>query len=181
MVLALTGSLYVLSPETLLGGDLGVPTAERRPDQVSAVPTPTTAAVAPATTDTPTALHPGMQSALGRATEGARAEGVELPIASGYRSAEEQAVLLEEAIAKYGSQSEAQRWVFPPDRSMHVRGLAVDIAEGPSADWLKVHGHLYGLCQTLSWEWWHFEWRQTWEDSQSCPPAVDDPAFAPGP
>jgi hypothetical protein len=35
---------------------------------------------------------------------------------------------------------DALRWVFPPHRSMHVRGLAVDIDSGPGADWLERHG-----------------------------------------
>ena len=63
---------------------------------------------------------------------------------------------------------------------MHVRGLAVDVGDGPAAQWLDRHGEPFGLCRTLSWEWWHFEWRPEWEASGSCPGPVDEPADAPG-
>jgi len=128
-----------------------------------------------------TALHSGLVSALDRARADVDEHGHSIPVASGYRTAEEQLSMLEDAIEHYGSREEAERWVFSPERSMHVRGLAIDIGEGPSADWLKINGHRYGLCQTLSWEWWHFEWRESWERSQSCPDPVDDPGDAPPP
>src|SRR3546814_15367658 len=63
---------------------------------------------------------------------------------------------------------------------MHVRGLAVDVG-GPGADWLEEHGGRFGLCRTLDWEWWHFEWRDPWPDEGACPSPVHDPAAAPGP
>ncbi len=62
---------------------------------------------------------------------------------------------------------------------MHVRGLAVDVGDGPAADWLDAEGARFGLCRTLAWEWWHFEWRASWEQEQWCPGPVDDPADAP--
>jgi hypothetical protein len=62
---------------------------------------------------------------------------------------------------------------------MHVRGLAVDVGDGPAADWLDGHGARFGLCRTLAWEWWHFEWRRAWQASSSCPRPARDPADAP--
>ena len=97
---------------------------------------------------------------------------------SGYRSVAEQQALLNQAIRKYGPR-EALRWVFPPDRSMHVRGLAVDVGDRPAAGWLEAHGARFGLCRTLAWEWWHFEWRRAWESASTCPGPVTDPADAP--
>jgi LAS superfamily LD-carboxypeptidase LdcB len=148
-----------------------------------------TSAIEPARAETPvtptsvlepaSGLHPGLASALDRARASAADDGHAIPVSSGYRTAEQQLSMLEAAIDEYGSREEAEHWVFPPDRSMHVSGLAIDIGEGPSADWLRVNGHRYGLCQTLSWEWWHFEWRESWERSQSCPDPVDDPDDAP--
>lgn len=119
-------------------------------------------------------LQPGLTRALARARATAADAGVELPVNSGYRSVQEQAALLAAEIAKRGDTEEARRWVFPPDRSMHVRGLAVDISHGPGANWLNAHGHRYGLCRTLAWEWWHFEWRQAWEDEERCPAPARD-------
>jgi zinc D-Ala-D-Ala carboxypeptidase len=164
----LDGELFGAEPDT-------TPTFVVDPAGVGAGATPTTV-FEPAT-----ALHSGLVSALDRARVDADEHGHSIPVASGYRTAEEQLGMLEDAIEDYGSREEAERWVFSPERSMHVRGLAIDIGEGPAADWLKINGHRYGLCQTLSWEWWHFEWRETWESSQSCPDPVDDPAQAPPP
>jgi hypothetical protein len=58
---------------------------------------------------------------------------------------------------------------------MHVRGLAIDVGDGPAADWLAAEGHRFGLCRTLDWEWWHFEWRADWEAAGDCPAPATDP------
>ena len=126
-----------------------------------------------------TALDPGLVDAFVRAQALADEAGHELTITSGYRTADEQASLLEAEVEERGSLAEAMRWVFPPDRSMHVQGLAIDVGDGPAADWLAEEGAPFGLCQALSWEWWHFEWRQRWEDARSCPPEARDPSEAP--
>ena len=97
---------------------------------------------------------------------------------SGFRTVAEQEALLADAIAEHGP-TEALWWVFPPDRSMHVRGLAVDLGDRSAAEWLDDDGARFGLCRTLAWEWWHFEWRPSWEASSTCPGPVDDPADAP--
>jgi D-alanyl-D-alanine carboxypeptidase len=132
----------------------------------------------PPTTTVARGLEPGLVAALGAAVVAARQEGHELSVTSGYRTVAQQEALLAEAIAEYGP-AEARRWVFPPERSMHVRGLAVDVGDGPAAEWLDDHGAWFGLCRTLAWEWWHFEWRAAWEASSSCPRPVQDPADAP--
>src|SRR5690606_31684296 len=86
--------------------------------------------------------------------------------------------LLDEEVAKRGSFEEANRWVFTPERSMHVQGLAIDVGDGDAATWLRDHGARFGLCHTLAWEWWHFEWRQRWQDAGACPPEARDPSQA---
>ena len=82
-------------------------------------------------------------------------------------------------VAKRGSVAEAQRWVFTPDKSMHVQGLAIDVGDGPAADWLADKGARFGLCRTLAWEWWHFEWRERWEATGVCPAPAQSPSDAP--
>jgi hypothetical protein len=62
---------------------------------------------------------------------------------------------------------------------MHVQGLAIDVGDGDAADWLRTHGAPLGLCHTLSWEWWHFEWRQRWQEAGRCPAEAADPSEAP--
>ena len=69
--------------------------------------------------------------------------------------------------------------MFRPDKSMHVKGLAIDVGDGPAADWLSKEGARFGLCRTLAWEWWHFEWRERWETAGECPAPAQVPADAP--
>ena len=38
--------------------------------------------------------------------------------------------MLDAEVAKRGSLAEAQWWVFPSDKSMHVQGLAIDVGHG---------------------------------------------------
>jgi zinc D-Ala-D-Ala carboxypeptidase len=135
----------------------------------------------PSTIAGPTGLQPGLVDAFERAQAFAAAAGHDLTITSGFRTAGEQAALLEAEIAQRGSVEEALRWVFPPDRSMHVEGLAIDVADGPAADWLAEDGARFGLCRTLSWEWWHFEWRERWEEAGTCPAPANTPEDAPAP
>jgi zinc D-Ala-D-Ala carboxypeptidase len=142
----------------------------RKPPEVLAPrPLPTTAV---------SGLDPGLAAAIDAAIAAARQAGQRLFVTSGFRTVDEQEALLADAIAEQGP-TEALRWVFPPDRSMHVRGLAVDVGDRRAAEWLDDHGARFGLCRTLGWEWWHFEWRKAWEASSTCPEPVDDPADAP--
>ena len=138
-----------------------------------------TAPSTPSTTSTPTGLHPGLVAAFERAQADADDAGHDLTITSGFRTADEQAALFEAEVTERGSLEEAMRWVFPPDRSMHVQGLAIDVGDGPAADWLGDEGAHVGLCRTLAWEWWHFEWRPRWEAAGACPAPAQVPEDAP--
>ena len=140
-----------------------------------------TTPTAPTTSSVPTGLDPGLIRAFGRAKAEAADAGHELTITSGFRTAEEQAAMLEAEVAKRGSLEEALWWVFPPERSMHVQGLAIDVGDEPAADWLADEGARFGLCKTLAWEWWHFEWRARWEAARACPAPAQTPEDAPRP
>ena len=140
-----------------------------------------TTPTAPTSTSRPTGLHPGLVDAFQRAQAEAADAGHELTITSGFRTAEEQSAMLQAEVAERGSLEEALWWVFPPERSMHVQGLAIDVGDGPAADWLVEEGARFGLCRTLAWEWWHFEWRERWEAAGACPEPARVPDDAPGP
>jgi LAS superfamily LD-carboxypeptidase LdcB len=157
--------------------DRGATAAPTPPTTPPTTAPPTT----PPTTAPPTALHPGLVDAFARAQGAAAEAGHTLTITSGFRSAAQQAALLEAEVAERGSLAEARWWVFPPEKSMHVQGLAIDVGDGPAADWLLAHGARFGLCHTLAWEWWHFEWRERWEAERDCPAPADTPDEAPGP
>jgi hypothetical protein len=162
---------------------VGVSRLTAAPARSVAAPTTTsstsTSSTSTTSTTVATALNPGLVAAFARAQADAQAAGRHLTINSGFRTAAEQQRLLDEEIRKRGSIQAALRWVFTPEKSMHVKGLAVDVGNGPAADWLQDVGARYGLCRTLQWEWWHFEWRARWAQAQQCPRPVDDPDDAP--
>lgn len=176
-----TVGVLVAVPAALLGARLVAGASPESAVEASAGTTPiapTTTAPAPSTV--PTDLDPGLVAAFGRAQAEASDAGHELTITSGFRTAEEQLALLDFEVAKRGSLDEALWWVFPPDRSMHVQGLAIDVGDESAADWLVAEGARFGLCRTLAWEWWHFEWRQRWEAARACPAPAETPEEAPG-
>ena len=184
----LTLAALVAVPAALLGARLAAGASADSPGAGSAesgaaaiTPTAPTTAAAPVLSSAPTGLHPGLVRAYERAEAEADDAGYELTITSGFRTAEEQAALLEAEVAERGSAAEALWWVFAPDRSMHVQGLAIDVGDGPAADWLAHEGAHFGLCRTLAWEWWHVEWRERWEAASVCPAPAQTPDDAPRP
>jgi hypothetical protein len=123
-------------------------------------------------------LDPALLAALRRAANDAAADGIGFVVDSGWRSEEYQEHLLRQAVAKYGSEQAASRWVAPPDASAHVSGHAVDIGPSAAAAWLSAHGSAYGLCQIYANESWHYELRPEAVD-QGCPPMYADAAHDP--
>ncbi|WP_405164634.1 M15 family metallopeptidase [Nocardia sp. NBC_01499] len=123
-------------------------------------------------------LAPDLLAALRRAATDAADDGVEFVVNSGWRSPEYQQQLLRAAVSKYGSASEAARWVATPNTSAHVSGHAVDIGPTAAATWLSTHGTEYGLCQIYRNEPWHYELRPE-AIEHGCPPMYADPTQDP--
>jgi zinc D-Ala-D-Ala carboxypeptidase len=123
-------------------------------------------------------LEPDLLGALRQAATDAADDGVEFVVDSGWRSPEYQNQLLREAVAKYGSEEEAARWVATPETSAHVSGDAVDIGPSDATAWLSERGAEYGLCQIYSNEPWHYELRPEAID-HGCPPMYADPTHDP--
>jgi len=119
--------------------------------------------------DSFTGLNPDYASSIARLLQDAdQALGPgALRITSAYRSPELQARLFAEAVAKYGSEQAARKWVAPPGRSRHGKGNAIDFANAkgallrnrnsPEARWLAANVGKYGLTLPMSWEPWHVE------------------------
>ena len=105
-------------------------------------------------------LDPRLLEALRRAATAAARDGIELRVTSGWRSPEYQEQLFRAAVAEYGSEDEAARWVATPSTSAHVSGDAVDIGPFDATAWLSEHGARYGLCQIYRNEPWHYELRR---------------------
>ncbi len=123
-------------------------------------------------------LDPDLLDALRRTATDAEADGVGLRVNSGWRSAEYQQQLWQEAVVEYGSQEEAARWVSTAETSAHVSGDAVDIGPPDAAAWLSEHGAASGLCQIYGNEPWHYELRPDAVDD-GCPPMYADPTEDP--
>ena len=119
--------------------------------------------------DSFTGLTPNFSSALSNMLAAAEEELGQnsLSITSAYRSPEKQAELYKAALKKYGSVKAARRWVAPPGKSMHNKGLAVDFGaagggllrdpNSPQAQWLKKNASRFGLAVPMSWEPWQVE------------------------
>ncbi|MGY6026305.1 M15 family metallopeptidase [Streptomyces spinosirectus] len=123
-------------------------------------------------------LDPGLLKALRRAATDAADDGVRFYVNSGWRSPAYQDRLLHEAVAEYGSEDEAARWVATAATSPHVSGHAVDIGHSDATAWLSAHGAAYGLCRIYSNEPWHYELRAHATD-RGCPPPYADPTQDP--
>jgi hypothetical protein len=123
-------------------------------------------------------LDPDLLGALRRAAAEAAGDGVQFYVDSGWRSPAYQEQLLREAIAKYGSEAAATRWVATPNTSAHVSGNAVDIGPSGAAAWLSQHGAAHGLCQVYRNEPWHYELRRD-AGEHGCPAMYADPTQDP--
>ncbi|HET9659871.1 MAG TPA: M15 family metallopeptidase [Thermomicrobiales bacterium] len=123
-------------------------------------------------------LEPDLLQALRTAATDAADDGIEFYVNSGWRSPAYQDQLLREAVAEYGSEEEAARWVATADTSAHVSGDAVDLGGFDATTWLSEYGAGYGLCQIYGNEPWHFELHPGAIDS-GCPAMFDDPTQDP--
>lgn len=117
----------------------------------------------------------------------AKADGISIQLNSAYRSPQRQVQLFRAAVARYGSEAAARKWVAWSDgtscSSRHCSGQALDIASaGGAHQWLHtpvgcwsaaggvrmggscgagertvVRANLYGFVAPMSHEPWHFE------------------------
>ena len=118
-----------------------------------------------------TELHPVLIQRFNAAYLTAKRDGVNLYITSGFRTLTRQELLFENAVKKYGSESEAAKWVLPAPYSHHPQGLAIDVnypGDRPGAKWLELNGSKFGLCRVYANEWWHFE--GVIAPGEMCPP-----------
>jgi hypothetical protein len=116
-------------------------------------------------------IHPLLLTRFKTAAAFAKADGVRLFITSGFRTLDRQAFLFNREVEIRGSESEAAKWVLPPQYSHHPRGLAIDVnypGDRLGALWLEENGSRFGLCRVYANEWWHFE--GVIAPGQACPP-----------
>ena len=116
-------------------------------------------------------VHPLLMNRFEAARISAEIDGVHLYITSGFRSKARQAELFAREVVIRGSETEAAKWVLPPNFSHHPLGLALDInypGDRAGTGWLESNGWRFGLCRVYENEWWHFE--GAGEPGRACPP-----------
>jgi D-alanyl-D-alanine carboxypeptidase len=123
-------------------------------------------------------LDPVLLDAVRRAATDAANDGIRFVVNSGWRSGAFQDQMHREAVAEYGSEAEASKWVATADTSAHVTGDAVDLGPSAAREWLSHNGPEYGLCQIYANEPWHFELRLEAIDA-GCPAMSADAAHDP--
>jgi hypothetical protein len=116
--------------------------------------------------------------ALRKAADAAAHDGIRFVVNSGWRSAAYEEQLFREAVARYGSEAAAARWVATAETSPHVTGGAVDLGPVAATTWLSEHGARFGLCQVYRNEPWHYEVRPAAVD-EGCPAMFADPTRDP--
>jgi hypothetical protein len=103
----------------------------------------------------------------------AKSAGFNIRITSGFRSQQLQERLFSDAVKKYGSESEASKWVLPKEISNHPWGTAIDVnypGDRTAVKWLEENGSTFGLCRVYENEWWHFE--PIIAPGEPCPPML---------
>jgi hypothetical protein len=93
-------------------------------------------------------MRPDVALAFDRMAAAAHADGVELIIASAFRSDAEQARLF--------AQHPDPKWVAPPGRSLHRLGTELDLGPPPAYGWLARNAERFHFKQRYGWEPWHF-------------------------
>lgn len=171
VLVASSAGLVLALPPLLASSPAGSPAADAGAPPGEPLP------VAPEGVGDVERLQPSVRRAVERAMAAAAADGVELRVTSGFRSADRQARLFAQAVEKYGSPGRARRWVLPPEESAHVRGGAVDVGPESGARWLDEHGVGFGLCRVYDNEPWHFE-RLAGAKGSVCPPRLPDAGHA---
>jgi hypothetical protein len=93
-------------------------------------------------------MRPDVALAFDRMSAAAHADGVDLIIASAFRSDAEQARLF--------AQHPDPKWVAPPGKSLHRLGTELDLGPPSAYAWLARNAERFHFTQRYSWEPWHY-------------------------
>lgn len=99
----------------------------------------------------------------------AQNSGHSINIKSGYRTPEHQAELFQAEVIKRGSVAAARKWVAPPGKSNHNKGLAADLGfdSAQSQSWAHENAGKHGLYFRMGYEPWHIEATGTNDDKDT--------------
>jgi hypothetical protein len=93
-------------------------------------------------------MRPDVALAFDRMAAAARADGIALIVASGFRSNAEQAALF--------AAHPDPKWVAPPGKSLHRLGTELDLGPAAAYGWLARNAERFHFRQRYSWEPWHY-------------------------
>ena len=93
-------------------------------------------------------MRPDVAAAFDRMAAAAASDGVDLIIASAFRSDAEQ--------ARLWAANPDPRWVAPPGTSLHRLGTELDLGPPGAYGWLSQNAERFGFVQRYSWEPWHY-------------------------
>ncbi|WP_433271895.1 D-alanyl-D-alanine carboxypeptidase family protein [Actinosynnema sp. CS-041913] len=106
----------------------------------------------------PEGLRPDVLDAWRRLRAAAGEQGVRMCVQDGKRSVGQQQREFADAVQRFGTAELAAQYVLPPEKSMHVKGTAVDVQPLESAAWVERNGRALGWCRRYLNEEWHFEY-----------------------
>jgi zinc D-Ala-D-Ala carboxypeptidase len=134
---------------------------------VDEVPGPETGPVCPLdqryVDEEPQGPRPDVLDGWKRLRAKAEAQGVRLCVQDSKRSVAQQQREFTDAVRRFGTPELAARYVLPPEKSNHVKGVAVDIQPTASAAWVEANGRALGWCRRYDNEYWHFEYDPAYE------------------
>ncbi len=119
----------------------------------------------------PVGLRPDVLEAWNTLRAKASRQNVSLCVNDGKRSRGQQQREFDNAVQRFGTAELAGRYVLPPEKSMHVKGIAVDIQPLASAAWVETNGGALGWCRRYDNEKWHFEYDPGYATA-GCPPML---------
>ncbi|RZS36383.1 D-alanyl-D-alanine carboxypeptidase-like protein [Herbihabitans rhizosphaerae] len=119
----------------------------------------------------PNGLRADVLDAWHRLREAARNRQVPLCLNDGKRSIGQQQREFDDAVRRFGARELAAKYVLPPEKSMHVKGIAVDVQPYAAADWVERNGRALGWCRRYQNEKWHFEYDPGYVTA-GCPPLL---------
>ena len=122
----------------------------------------------------PDGLREDVLAAWHRLRAEAAEERVWLCLNDGKRSAAQQRREFTDAVRRFGTRELARKYVLPPEGSMHVTGIAVDVQPSASAAWVERNGRALGWCRRYENEYWHSEYAAS-HVADGCPELLPNP------
>jgi zinc D-Ala-D-Ala carboxypeptidase len=106
----------------------------------------------------PSGLRDDVLAAFQQLKTEAQRQNIVMCLQDGKRSSRQQQAQFDDYVKRYGSLEQARKYVLPPEQSMHVQGIAIDVQPMSASTWLERSAGAYGWCRRYENEPWHFEY-----------------------